>query len=206
MESKFGSDIDVFVEVSHQRYVWFALQAKIQKASGNYESWFHISNGSAQWEKLKFLEKLTGCKGFFLMYNGELGFRCNLHDRCHRIYSEDQLGCSIISLNKIPPVYRGILTNRSRPNFSTFHTNLAEPWRILTCCEHHLTTTYSLEQILNYVRPYEMLSDRIPLEPEAFVTEEWSNFEGVTTEKNYMTTAAELSGWESESVLLLRWN
>jgi len=142
-EKMYGSDLDIFIETSKNKYRWFALQAKILKSNNRYNTLrdgYSVSNPNYQWDKLKKLESVSGCKAFYLLYNGKArsqDYVFTEKDCCERYYTEDQLGCSLVSITVIEKL--GLKRNvRStqfvNPTYEDIHPQDSEPWRSLVCC------------------------------------------------------------------------
>ena len=150
-EQLYGSDIDLFVETNTGQYVWFALQAKVLTTDKNYKTFkdgYNTSNPPQyQWEKLTLMEGLTGCKSYYLLYNGVANYNYEGTDRCDNPFREEQYGCSIVEPEE---VRKAVMGSRNRPTFTSFHPYLAEPWRVLVCCYHDLSkfTLYSYSEIV----------------------------------------------------------
>lgn len=129
-ERENGNDMDIFVESSPGRFIWWALQAKVLNLDGTYHDIAVLrSGGEYQWTKLNQLSINAGCVVRYLLYNGLATFHYNSYDICNRNFHEDQYGCSLV---KIDDVERIALAGRA--SFHDFHPNLAQPWRIITCC------------------------------------------------------------------------
>lgn len=154
-EEQYGSDMDLFIEVSPNQYVWYALQAKVLKLNKTYTTLrdgYSIRNPNYQWEKLTLLEGLTGCKSYYLLYNGVEDFDYNGLDICLRTFDERQFGCSLVEPNIIESyaLKTDARENYISPSFYDFHPKHAQPWRVLVCCKKTKDglTKYELETIL----------------------------------------------------------
>lgn len=151
-EKIYGSDIDVFVETLPNQFRWFALQAKILKKNNKYDTLRDSSDSVMQWDKLKLLEGVSGCKAYYLLYNGKVDYRYSGFDLCGNAFNEEQFGCSLVEPRFIEALANQTSANGDfiRPTFEDIHPVNAQPWRILTCCYHDTTnfTLYTLEQIL----------------------------------------------------------
>jgi hypothetical protein len=199
-ESENGGDIDVFVEVQPDKYVWFALQAKVLKLENQYptDTIRHCnSSGEWQWDLLKNLEKNSGCKAYYLFYNGRKNADIKLlGDKCSRSFDISQFGCSLVE----PEIVKKIAnrTNGSRgylsPSFEDFHPQYAQPWRILTCCKHDYSNSsvYSLVDILGALRNYEVL---IPAQVP-------SDFVANTFQDNPISISSLRSGWKAAVTMI----
>lgn len=152
-ENVYGADIEIYIETSVNHYIMFALQAKVLKKNNRYDTLRDSSDGIMQWEKLTLLEAVSGCKSYYLLYNGRSSFKCNLTDKCKNPYSEEQFGCSLVE----PKIIEKFATKKSstgrniNPTFEDIHPSYAQPWRILTCCLHHTQNfnLYSFDDIIN---------------------------------------------------------
>ena len=137
-ENTFGGDLDIFVETDPNRYRWFALQSKVLKWNKKYDTVRYSGKTFQQWESLKILEQMTGCKGYYLLYNG----MNTLHslkmktDSCYRMFAEEQFGCSIVKLKDVEKIGNKKYSNGDfiTPSYSDIHPIYAQPWRILVCC------------------------------------------------------------------------
>jgi hypothetical protein len=69
VESKYGNDLDVFVQRSDGKYTWFALQAKVMSYNGAYKD-IKAKPVPNQWNLLKHHESIFNSKSFYLLYNG----------------------------------------------------------------------------------------------------------------------------------------
>lgn len=132
LEKYFGSDMDIFVETTKGRYVWWALQSKVLRLNGSYEGVSTPHGTEYQWNKLNRLANIAGCEVRYLLYNGVAAYSHKGIDNCNRDFNEDQFGCSLV---KTKDVERIALTKT--PTFNDFHDSLAQPWRIITCCPYN---------------------------------------------------------------------
>lgn len=151
-ENIYGSDLEFYVETQTGQFRMFALQAKVLKKNNRYTTLRDSSNGVMQWEKLALLEGITGCKSYYLLFNGKDAWLHCGNDLCGQGFTEDQFGCSLVEPNIIR-TFATVTTLNGRyinPTFENIHPAHAQPWRILTCCYHDTTnfTLYTLEQIL----------------------------------------------------------
>lgn len=151
-ENTYGSDIDVFVETLPGQFRWFALQAKVLKKNNRYDTLRDSSDGIMQWDKLALLEGASGCKAYYLLYNGKERFHYTGFDLCRNPFSDEEFGCSLVEThviralaNRTSPTGRFI-----RPTFEDIHPANAQPWRILTCCRHDTKNyiLYTRDEIL----------------------------------------------------------
>lgn len=140
-EATYGGDIDVFVETKPGCYKWFALQAKVLFSDNKYQALRYSGKPKQQWEKLRVLENITYCKGYYLLYNGKYRKTNSpiYNDSCDRPFRENQFGCSLVELDDVESVAnkQNARGQYIKAQYEDFHPNLAEPWRILTCCYHN---------------------------------------------------------------------
>lgn len=199
-EKKHGNDMDIFVEIQPERFIWYPLQAKVLKIGGTYEAICH--GGDYQWNKLYNLSKNGDCYPYFLLYNGgeEFGAEYEGIDQCLQKYPIEQLGCSIVSLNLVEDKCVNKNGNCIPPTFDDFHiNNEAEPWRILVCCPPKAETrTFTMEQIQVYTEPYRLISEELPLGMEEEV---FSYSDG---RQNQIIDVARESDHEPQNILLFR--
>jgi hypothetical protein len=146
-----GNDIDIFVESKPGYFVWWALQAKVLHIDGTYHDVAVLRSGNEyQWDKLERLSKSSGCLTDYLFYNGLNGFRYLGTDQCGRIFNEEQFGCSLVSVEEVKK--KALL---GKVGFKDFHTQIAQPWRIITCClQRKDVINYSKLQVLESVKDY----------------------------------------------------
>lgn len=69
-ESKYGNDIDLFVQRADGKYNRFALQAKVMSFNGAYKD-LKLKPTPNQWDKLLDHENKFKSKSFYLFYNGQ---------------------------------------------------------------------------------------------------------------------------------------
>jgi hypothetical protein len=141
-EYRFGHDLDLFVEVASNQYIWFALQAKVMSPpSREYKAILDRKlkrDGSVhrdyQWRLLLRGQKAKLWSPFYLFYNG-------IADK--HLSNKRSYGCSIVSVDAfcrhscdengepfVKPEGKGLLV----PSFASYHeapNNIAHPW-------HHL--------------------------------------------------------------------
>lgn len=179
-EARYGSDIDLYIGIGGGRYRWVALQAKLLKCNGIYNT---MKDGyrpadphpSYQWEKLNLLEAVSGCTSYYLFYNGSSnGFTYVGMDKCDQPFKEEDFGCSIVEAGKIREDMESRLNNIAyqNPRFQDYHPSIARPWRTLVCCPHYTRkdnfTPYYREDIDGSIEGYEKIE--APLELDAFET------------------------------------
>lgn len=151
-EDIFGSDIEVFVETKPGEFRMFALQAKVLKKNNRYTTLRDSSDGIMQWDKLRMFETVTGCKGYFLLYNGKYNWTHIGKDACRQTFTQDEFGCSLVDLKTIEKLAtrksaRGRFVN---PRFEDIHPEHAQPWHILTCCKFPTNNykVYNIDEII----------------------------------------------------------
>lgn len=176
LEKKYGSDIDIFIEVAPNHYRWFAFQAKLLKKGNEYTGLNHTSsskkNAGKQWLKLRRLERASkgACKANYLFYNGKADFTITRQSNCNPLvtYTEEQYGCSIIDIETIKRIATTKVPGKRRkwiipnPTFEDFHPQHARPWRELVCCwlnnDPKEVTTYSFQEIEESAKRYQRLT------------------------------------------------
>lgn len=149
-----GNDIDIFVETTNGNFVWWALQAKVLKVNQTYEGIATLRGGEYQWDKLNRLAKNAGCIVRYLLYNGVRGYNISKKDSCNRSFNAPQFGCSLVKTDEME---RKAL-QPGNPRFKDFHPELADPWRVITCCRSKIdggeTTLFSFKQLKNALDYY----------------------------------------------------
>lgn len=199
-EKKYGSDIDVFLEVGRGQFVWFALQAKILKKDNRYTTLRDTSDTVMQWEKLALLESLSGCKGYYLLYNGIKGFNFHGNDSCSNSFSESQFGCSLVEptiIEKLANIKKG--GRYVNPTFQDIHPDNAEPWRTLVCCNQNIfeRELYLLNEILGSDSSFYKLEEVVPkkekFEEDPSYKDSEENIELIIN--NRINGYSRLSGW-----------
>ncbi|ULQ58328.1 hypothetical protein KJS94_08985 [Flavihumibacter rivuli] len=153
-ERTHGNDMDIFVETTTGQFLWWALQAKVLNLDGTYHDIATFrSGGEYQWTKLNRLLAASGCVVRYLLYNGSANYHYYGNDICIRNFNEDQFGCSLV---KATDVER--LALAGPVSFHDFHPELAQPWRIITCClfdtKKEKATYYSAAQVREAVGIY----------------------------------------------------
>ncbi len=166
-ESIYGGDLDVYLGIGWGQYRWFAMQAKLLKHNGIYDTMkdgYSASNQSYQWDKLAHLEGVSGCTSLYLFYNGSNhGFKYSGNDRCHQSFDEKQFGCSVVETSMIKSDMEKRMKKNPyhNPRFTDYHPSIALPWRELICCPHRNRnqdfTPYYREDIEGAVEEYERI-------------------------------------------------
>ncbi len=149
-----GNDMDIFVESSPGQFIWWALQAKVLNLDGTYHNISTLRSGREyQWDKLNRLSASSGCIVRYLLYNGIANYLYKGNDICTRNFNEEQFGCSLV---KTTDVEKLALTGPI--SFYNLHPELAQPWRIITCClfniKNEVATYYTTAQIREAVDKY----------------------------------------------------
>jgi hypothetical protein len=146
-EKIYGSDLDVFIEVTKGQYAWFPMQAKLLKLNNIYdEIAIDPTATKQQWEKLLDLKKIATCYPFYLLYNGNNLLKNIPLDKCGSKVKGTQFGCSLVEPEKVAAI--AISKHPKPPKFDDFHPHLAQPWKILTCCPmFNFGSTYTIADI-----------------------------------------------------------
>ncbi len=207
-ENTYGGDLDVFVEVGGGKHMWFALQAKILKKNRKYDTLRDTSDPMMQWEKLSLLEALTGCKAYYLLYNGVKDFSYSGPDSCSNLFDQHQFGCSLVEpadIKIFAEKKKG--TRYDNPNFSSIHPNHAQPWKTLVCC-NQLTqnrTLYRLDEILesnpNLIR---VSDDGIFFDTGNSENDRGDNIPSMPD--NRINVACQETGWNPDFRIIIRTN
>ncbi|EAQ40460.1 MULTISPECIES: hypothetical protein [unclassified Dokdonia] len=165
-EATYGGDIDIFLETTPGCYKWFALQAKVLFKDNKYQTLRYNGKPRQQWEKLRILEKMTSCKGYYLLFNGKFRNATSpiYTDSCDRPFRENQFGCSLVDLDDVEAVAnrKNIRGQFIKATYESFHPDLAEPWRVLTCCYHNDVADencFTIQEIEEDCRNYYPLKD-----------------------------------------------
>lgn len=150
-EDRYGSDIDIFIEVKPNEFIWIAFQAKALKMNNRYNTLRDGANNEYQWIKLERLEQLSGCQVKYLLYNGKKKPLKKYIDSCSNTFLENQFGCSIVELSTIKHLALKKDSNNRyiNPTYEDIHPKFSQPWKILTCCPVSSSNlkTYSYDQI-----------------------------------------------------------
>lgn len=190
-EYRFGHDLDLFVEVAKNQYIWFALQAKVMShPSREYKAILDIKlkrDGSVhrdyQWRLLLRGQKAKLWLPFYLFYNG-------IADK--PLSYKRSYGCSILSVDDfcrhscdengepfIKPEGKGFLV----PSFASYHeapNNIAQPW-------HHL--------VLDAEEFHKQAGTRLYTYEESRAKPRYERLDKGTEVTQFLTTRAEsLSG------------
>lgn len=208
LESEYGSDIDVFIETHENKYRWFALQSKLLKKNKRYDTFRDSSNGVMQWDKLYFLEALTGCKAYYLLYNGNSTNAYNGKDKCRKDFNETQFGCSLVE----PSIIETLANRRNgrgyiSPKYSEIHPDDAEPWRVLTCCELERTgfTLYSREEIQESISDLRLISSlKIDDNENNDLIIDKNNIP--ENPENLISLASKEAGWDPSVRIVISWS
>jgi hypothetical protein len=147
-EANNGGDIDIFIKTEKNKFLWYALQAKVLKIEGRYERLI----AKSQWKSLANLQNSSGCIPFYLFFNGIDKKAGTNEDCCKHEISEKQFGCTLVDIDKVAK----IATDRSYPRYTDFYPKNGHPWRELVCCmaRRREGTLFSLRQIQNTVSYY----------------------------------------------------
>lgn len=195
LESIWGSDIDIFIEVQSNKYIWFACQAKVLYVNGEYSDLHKLfAHKEHQWTKLKRLQFFANCEPYYLLFNGGDEYNINSIDQCLRNFNTSQYGCSLVTLYDVE--------NSTDPvSFGYFHPLKAQPWRILGCCElnnkHY--KTYAAEQIEDAIRYY-------PQGPQDFFLGYPKSNQLSNPNINAIVRARQLTGWNPVATIVLKQN
>jgi len=214
LESEYGSDIDVFIETHENKYRWFALQAKLLKKNKRYNTFRDSSDGTMQWDKLYRLETLTGCKPYYLLYNGNQNNNFNGNDKCSQNFNEVQFGCSLVE----PAIIEDLANQRNgrgfiSPHYSDIHPNDAQPWKILVCCELETDgfKLYTKEEISKSLSDLKLISTLKTDADQDVENDDLSNDKGTISDStenpnNPISFGSKEAGWNPSVRIVINWS
>ncbi|HWK03767.1 MAG TPA: DUF6615 family protein [Puia sp.] len=135
-ESVYGADIDLFVEQSSGKYLWFSLQAKVMNHKGVYRDLRIKKKSPQQWEKLKDNETKHGCKAFYLFYNGDYtvspGLPAPALSDCQGLPTTKEYGYGIVERQYIDSHFTA---GAARAAFTDFYPYRMDTLKRLLCCD-----------------------------------------------------------------------
>lgn len=177
IESKYGNDIDLFVQRADGKYNRFALQAKVMSFNGAYDD-LKLKAAPNQWDKLLDHERLFKSKSFYLFYNGKSNIRpvtaTPTRSDCLGIPTIQELGLGIVETSIVKKEREGLTAPTGKLYMRHFFPNHMDAIRKLFCCEgggYDNLEGYDYDEI--YVgAPYKTVTahDSLPQgdEPEEF--------------------------------------
>lgn len=138
-ESKYGNDIDLFIENDSGKFNWYALQAKVMSYNSVYKDLkFDTKKPQQQWNKLLSHETTFGSKTYYLLYNGKpkINIPTTSPTRfdCIGIPKIEELGLGIVETQIIRNIRETQLTKTQQFFFKYVFPNHIDSFRKLFCC------------------------------------------------------------------------
>lgn len=158
-EAKSGTDFELWVERSNQRWVRFAVQAKrINFERSSYSGLNYKVNGTKQMHLLERFANTNGAVPVYCFYNYYDNPKCSKHWRCcGKPYVPEQLGCTIATLRTVKQAAK----QHGAKNFNWIHKQPGTiPWSCLPICEK-LETEFTRPHVGVELEPTNR-SDEIP--------------------------------------------
>lgn len=191
-----------------QRYRYCFLAGEGSKKENRYTTLRDTSDTIMQWDKLALLEAATGCKAYFLLYNGKNNYSYSDTDSCNKIFKENQLGCTLVEPKDIERLASMKRAGRFiNPTFEDIHPDYAKPWHILVCCnQRNLNSSrYSFGQILES----NPLLEKVGVEKiDQIGIEDLTGYEGIDgiplVSNNSINIASRDSGWNPTFRIIIR--
>ncbi len=135
-ESVYGADIDLFVEQTTGKFIWFALQAKVMNHQGVYKDLRIKKKSPQQWEKLKHNEATHGAKAYYLFYNGDytsFGLPTPTRSDCQGVPGISDYGYGIVERRHIEAHFSG---GALKAKLTDFYPHDMDALRKLLCCDY----------------------------------------------------------------------
>lgn len=138
VESKYGNDIDLFVQRTDGKYNRFALQAKVMSFNGAYKD-LKLKRVPNQWDKLLTHESKFDSKSFYLFYNGQAIIRpittAPTKSDCLGIPTIQELGLGIVETCEVKKIREGLPHPTGQVYMRHFFPANMDSIRKLFCCE-----------------------------------------------------------------------
>ncbi|MCG3165044.1 MAG: hypothetical protein POELPBGB_00804 [Bacteroidia bacterium] len=138
IETKYGNDIDLFIQRADGKYNRFALQAKSMFYNGAYRD-LKLRRAPNQWDKLLDHEADFNSKSFYLFYNGTPNFRpirtAPTRTDCIGTPTIQQLGLGIVETRIVKRIRETVLTPHGQAYMRHFFPDHMDSIRKLFCCE-----------------------------------------------------------------------
>jgi hypothetical protein len=209
LENEYGSDIDIFIETYENKYRWFALQAKLLKKNKRYDTFRDSSDLVMQWDKLNYLENITGCKAYYLLYNGNQNKAYSGKDSCKQDFEETQFGCSLVE----PTIIKDLANKRNgrgfiSPHYSDIHPNNAQPWKVLVCCEleRHGFELYTKEEINESISDLRLISKLKIDDENDDLANDKDIIANIENPNNPISNASREAGWNPSIRIVINWS
>jgi hypothetical protein len=137
VESRFGHDMDLFIQNRSGTYNWYALQAKIMSFNGAFRD-IRMKSGQNQWTLLATHENTFGSKAYYLLYSGRPSIRpptgSPTRSDCLGIPPIEELGLGIVAANEVGRI-RQSLSRSGQFFFRAVYPDHIDSIRKLLCCE-----------------------------------------------------------------------
>ncbi|MGY3214023.1 hypothetical protein [Mucilaginibacter sp. HD30] len=135
-ETKYGNDLDLYIQNASGTYSWYALQAKVMSANGAFKDIKIKGKILEQWDKLFIHEKKFGGKSYYLLYCGKSkAFPTALPHRsdCFGVPQVEELGLGIVETSIIKNIRTVTLTSGSLLYFKHVFPDHIDSVRKLLC-------------------------------------------------------------------------
>ncbi len=145
-ESKYGNDIDLFVENNSGKFNWYALQAKVMSYNGAFRDLkFDKTKPHQQWEKLLLHERSFGSKTYYLLYSGKSKIKFPITNPkrldCIGIPLIEELGLGIVDTQVIYDIRKTKIRSSQMFYFKYIFPDYIDSFRKLFCCSELPKTT-----------------------------------------------------------------
>jgi hypothetical protein len=149
-ESKYGSDIDLFIQRADGKYNRFALQAKVMSFNGAYKD-LKLKLAPNQWDKLLDHENKFSSKSFYLFYNGQPTIRpikkVPTRPDCLGIPSIQELGLGIVETLIVKNIRETLPNPTGQIYMRHFFPDHMDSIRKLFCCDGG---NFDIEELKGY--------------------------------------------------------
>lgn len=162
-EAKSGTDFELWVERSNQRWVRFAVQAKrINFERSTYSGLNYKVNGTKQIRLLERFANTNGAVPVYCFYNYYDNPKCSDHWRCgSKPHVAEQLGCTIATLRTVKQAAK----RYGAKNFDWIHKQPGTmPWSCLPICEK-LETEFTKPHVGAELGPTNPSDGLLPMRP-----------------------------------------
>lgn len=164
-ESKYGNDIDLFIECENGQYAWYALQAKVMSYNGAYQD-LKIKKGIQQWHKLLDHETKYSSKSYYLFYNGKSNIKpftgTITKSDCIGFPDIDELGLGLVETGIVQRVVTGNKYPTGQIYMRHFVPDKMDSLRKLFCCPNQCDTLNKLYEYEDIYKgaPYEKINNK----------------------------------------------
>ena len=137
VESKYGNDLDLFIQNTSGTYSWYALQAKVMAPNGAFKD-IKIKRDKIlqQWDKLLCHEKKFGSKSYYLLYSGKSKrppITTPIRVDCEGVPTIRELGLGIVETHQIKRIRETVLRSYALLFFNDVFPNHIDSIRKLFC-------------------------------------------------------------------------